>query len=505
MNKPLRHCLIVLGLLALVPSLARPQAKQANEVAGTTFPTSFDPVWYRPEKLGFSLKAYRSSGRLTLDQKGLSFQAGKDLLRIPYERIRSVSQEMISSAMGTYVQDWIAVRFMAEDGSVQVAMFRGGRSLGHSTDTGLIFDTIRKAFGAARQVAGASLSTLDRVQRWVETAEAAESGQDPGLTPEQLQEGIENATKEIEAYVADRPEDVRALILSARIARFRRIQEPVVTEGAKTEEQLARIQQETREQFDVFQGRLDKALALQPQNAEAYYWKARLYGVRSPVVREGRLARAHLNLEQATHCARKAVELSPETTAYREALAVFLEADQKYDEAAEVMRSVAGGRHIIHLLLLDRKAVPIPEGAVFSPVMAQALAERPWIRDYGYPTLRVQSYVVRMPASEVTAFYRQRWPGFQFFEMKSEKNEDGEIRMYGQLLRGPSDALRPAKSKREIPKEQFTAEGPFLALMEFRMKPGIKPPSTLKEYASVPAGGVFCVLSVINGRAVDSP
>src|SRR2546422_1735907 len=115
-------------------------------------------------------------------------------------------------------------------------------------------------------------------------------------------------------------------------------------------------------------------------------------------------------------------------------------------------------------------------------------------RLHDYPMLRVQMYVVRTPAAEVTAFYRQRWPEFEFFEASSEKNKEADIRMLVQQLRGSSEALQPAKSKREALQadNEPSPDGPSLVLLEVRRKS----PDAPKDYMGVPVGDVYCVLSV---------
>ena len=476
------------------------QERESRDVTEVTFPKTFRPVWYRPEKLGFSVKAYRSSGDLVLEKDGLSFKTDKETMRITYEQIQSVEYTVIRGAMGTYEQDWVLMRFRGADGSSQVALFRDGRSLGHGQDTNLIFSSIRWAVSASQHGMEAKLAPLERIAHWIERCEAMEASKPTGYSNDELKKGLEQSSAEMTTYLGNHPDDVDALILSARMGRFREATQQVVTSGGKMEEELAQAEKQSRERADALAGQLDRALTLQPNRADAHYWKARIYGIRQPALRDGKFVKVSIDLHEAVRSSRRAVELSPENVAYREALAQYLVSDGKHDDPAEVMRAVANGEHPISLLLADRKAVPIPEGAVFLAEGREGFAEMQMERGriHDYPMLRVRQYVIQTPAFEVTAFYRQRWPGFQFFEMGTEKEKEMETRIYGQVLSGPSNALQPARSKRDVgkDKDEYGPEGPTLMLSEIRLKS----PDVPRGFKGIPVGDVFCILYVINGR-----
>jgi hypothetical protein len=132
--------------------------------------------------------------------------------------------------------------------------------------------------------------------------------------------------------------------------------------------------------------------------------------------------------------------------------------------------------------------------------MAETEMENGRIHDY--PELRVDQYVINAPASEVTAFYQKRWPEFQFFEAKHEKNKEIEMRIWSQLLLGPSNALHPLASKHDFDKESnaATLDGMGLALIEIRQKSENK----RRDLDGIPVGDVFCVLTVVDGRAAPA-
>jgi tetratricopeptide (TPR) repeat protein len=352
---------------------------------------------------------------------------------------------------------------------------------------------------AAHAAEGKKSLPLERVARLVERLEAAEAGRGTSLTQEEPKKELEQATTEMKAFLDAHPDNVDAIILSVRLARFQEVEDVVVADGKNFDEQFVRDLKVWRARAKELASRLDRALALQPNRADAYYWKARIYNASRSGVGEIDPSSIALLLQEAIRNTRRAVELAPDNAAYREALALCLIMDGKDDDAAEAMRSVTGGRHILSLLLADRKAVPIPEGAILdadesASLAAMSMAEGP-VHDY--PMLRAQVYILRAPASEVVAVYRKRWPDFQFFENHEEKSEEEETHVFGQVLRGPSGALRPAASKREVPKyeEGIVTQGVTLMLMEVRRK-------TPSDLRGVPVGKVFCILSLFNGRTV---
>jgi tetratricopeptide (TPR) repeat protein len=259
--------------------------------------------------------------------------------------------------------NWVVVRFRSTEGDPQLAMFCDGRHFSRGKDIDLILGSVQWAVNAnkremavKRSTNEPALSPLERLTHWVDLFEAAESGRTTGMTREELNQTLAQANTEMKAFLDAHPEDVDAIILSVRLARFQEASRFGVVSGKNAEEELAQAAKETRVRVDALAGRLDHALVLKPDRADAYYWKARIYGVSQTAIRDGKFVRVSLDLQEATRNCRRASELAPENATYREALAQYLVLDEKYDDAADVMRPVAGGRHIISLLLADRKS-----------------------------------------------------------------------------------------------------------------------------------------------------
>lgn len=121
------------------------QSKQAPDPAAASLPTTFETVWYRPGKRGFSFKAYEASGTLTVGKEIIEFKSNKKTLTIPVKDIQSVSYDKVTSAANFADPNlWGIVRF-STFGSLETAAFRDGHGLGNGGDSERIYLTLRSA------------------------------------------------------------------------------------------------------------------------------------------------------------------------------------------------------------------------------------------------------------------------------------------------------------------------------------------------------------------------
>lgn len=349
---------------------------------------------------------------------------------------------------------------------------------------------------------GAAESTLENAKNLLGILETAEAGHDLGVSQETLMERLDTTEKALASHLQANPRDVDALIISARLDRFRLMMEPIIF--SKGEEPP-----DSRARYAPIHEKLDRALALQPNNAEANYWKARLYGIRHPVIRQGTFYMEIADLGQTIKYARRAVELEPANVAYREVLALFLIQANKSSEALEVIRPVANGQHPIYLLLKDLEAVPIPTSAVLSAVdtenFAQMQMERGRIHDY--PLLRVHVYVVPMAIPKLQEFYAGYWNGFEFYPPPDvEGMGNGDMRAFQQFFERKGDKLQPARAASEIPQEP--SFGIDLSGFEESRESLIR---RLEEHGETTAAlklsaseaDRFCIFFVVNTRQFD--
>ena len=339
--------------------------------------------------------------------------------------------------------------------------------------------------GAALQqpVSAVKLGPLDRIQAAVDRLEAAEVDPRPGPRAP-TREALASVARDIEVHLGSNPDDVRALILAARVGRMESLATPVVIRGGPDwMEQTARAEAEGRQRRARLQAFLDRALAQEPANAEVFYWKARIHGISGPGLRDGRAVTVVDDLDRAISSATRAVELAPDNVAYREAAAVFLVGGQRWTDATAALEPVLGGRHPIALLLRDHEAFPLPPGAVLSPEESERFADLQ--RTSGtfrtYSDVRTRVYTLQGRVATVEAFYQDRWPGFRLFP-------DSKGGVHHQHFRPRGDRLEPVSR----PSQLKDAPDDGMALVVAEQRP------------SGPAGEVQCLLFVLALRGAAS-
>lgn len=340
---------------------------------------------------------------------------------------------------------------------------------------------------------------LDSVREFAEGAQSqlAAFGPTPpapfmeGATEfQRFREQVDEVAGRLEFFLVVHPDNVQALILRARMGHLQDLLEPIVITASQGPPDPA-------EKHSPLHAALDRALELDPDNSEAHYWKARLYGVQAPVIREGVFYKEPVDIEQAIHFTRRAVELAPGNVSYREALALYLIANQQPDQAMAVVRDIQDGKHPIHQLLSDWSVIPIPDSAVFLPDRSERLAQRSASEAElaDYPNLRVRAYALPILAVEVEKFYRSRWPKFRFFEMERESSKSNEMHWYGQLLYWRKQGLEPASQKKEIQADD-PPEGVALVIMEIH-----RPSPEVRSQFPFEVGDVVCLFVITNYRS----
>lgn len=340
--------------------------------------------------------------------------------------------------------------------------------------------------------------SFEKIRRWAEKSEENAAGRQLDTPPQKLTKEIGKARAELEKYLAAKPDDVQALLLAARLGRAEIMVSPIEFIGAEALQVLQQMEPKRRQRVDELANYCDLALAVQHDNAEAYYWKSRLYGIRHFGIRDSHMAWVYVDLNLAAQFAKKAVDLDSHNVLYREALALYLVLNQKPDEAMEVMRDVAGGQHPIYVLLSDKMRLPLPERAVLlredTEKSVQDSVEGGWKRDY--PELRIFVYVVPMSALEVEDFYRRTWPQFKFFTIGNQKAGAFSLQHFRQLFLWRDAGFVPVNKLEDIPDEPM--EGVHLALSEVQNQ---KDPPTYP----VAVGNPYCLLTVRNIRPLKSP
>lgn len=342
-----------------------------------------------------------------------------------------------------------------------------------------------------------SLEAVDRTMRHIEDLERKSM---PALEAERaaaeiysFEQQMEEAAGEIDALLKVEPNNVPALLLAARVGRVLAglPRKGVIEPGPNAEQQRAEWQRQEHEEVKPLHSFCERAITLEPDNAEAHYWNARLYGMMVSVVYR-KEEDTFNDLPNAIRFARRAVDLSPGNMIYREGLAEYLLLDSREEEANAAVGEASGWKHPINRLLKDRDALPLPPGAVLMKEQTESyviLMGAP--TGLEYPGLRFRTYLLPMSVADAEAFWRTKWPAFRFFSRK-DQYADAET-SFVQWMRWRGDNLYPALSSNEVSNWWGPKQGIILRLTEYTQ---VNPDHPLP----VPVNGAYCIIDIHNFR-----
>lgn len=460
--------------------------KRAGDRPESVYSAELKGIQYKNKPPGGLFAGIGARGTLRLTETAISYQAKKHELEIPMGDILSVGLHG-GGLLGS--ETWIAIRYR-EQGSIRTAYFGAIYSFGAYNRMMLaIQQSISTKLEQTEPATGSW--ALEGAEELVSAIEAAERGEEPPTDPPQDLDGaLSEAAEGLNRYLDEHPDDVSALILSARLERIQDLSEAVVWSPSAGE-------QPPKRSLDAAHERLNRALALDFDNAEAHYWHARLYGIREPVVVDDVLWKRPRNLDKAIEHAQRAVELAPARSDYREALGLYLYAADRYHDAVTVTRELTDGRHLMHRLLTDMEALELPESATYSPTETQKFISFQESRGryvvIGYAALRARIYIMLGTASELERFLARRWPDVSLFRVNTEKDEGMTLSQYAQFFHWREDGLNPTAKKNQMPENE--ANGLALAVHEIK-----NPTQEILDKFDLKPVDAFCQIYLINFR-----
>ena len=343
-----------------------------------------------------------------------------------------------------------------------------------------------------------ALKAVERVEK-LERESSVKPGS-PFDAGREVTDALKSAASKLDTYLQDHPTDIPSLLLAARLGRALEVTTPAtVNLGAGLKQQVADMDARQRQRLEQLHSFCDRVLAVDANNAEAHYWKAQLYGLSHYVMSDHKTKTNFVDLASALRMAQRASDLAPQNTLYREQLALYLFFNHQEKEAMAQMREVAGGQHLMYLLLKDREAVPIPPKAVpledvsISITFGGVGDEK---RQDNYPFLRSQVYLLPMRASDAQAFWRRTWPDFQLCKPggqngKGSKDRGSEPAVFMQIMKWRGTELYPSPTAENL--DAKPKEGIALIVMELRK---VQSPIPLPE----PLDKIFCILTFHNLR-----
>ena len=126
------------------------ESKRNPDPVAAALPATFETVWYRPGKRGFSMKAYDATGTLTVSRETIEFKSDQKTLVISVGDVQSVSLDKITSSMNLADPNLWGIVTLAVSGATEVAAFRDGHDMGSGGDTERIYMTLRSAAQASQ-------------------------------------------------------------------------------------------------------------------------------------------------------------------------------------------------------------------------------------------------------------------------------------------------------------------------------------------------------------------
>ena len=288
----------------------------------------------------------------------------------------------------------------------------------------------------------ASLGNAERVAQSAEAWE--EKGEEAFFVGPKLAPPLRNASQKLKSYLAKHPSDVRALLLHARILRcLMKLTVVAVHVDEKGRRSVTGAQPELRVEALAT---LDKVIALEPNNAEAYYRKARVLSLSNPAVED-------VDSGAVVEAARKAATLAPDNALYGEYFGLALLASGHIDEAVQQFQKLPG-KHPALRLLDDASSIPLPAGATQQEAGIWADAFSGHLDIYKYPGLRALEYRVPLPLKDVVAFYTASLPTVKFKTEQRESVMGADAAFLwrgGQLEALPDPAVLMASWDKQLP------------------------------------------------------
>ena len=302
---------------------------------------------------------------------------------------------------------------------------------------------------------GQIVDSLENEWQWADT-----NWDQRSITMPPRRVDVEKARQELAAQVKAAPRDRNTLILWARLE----LAESFGWSGDKR-----RLGSPSAEES------LDRVLAAHPHDAEALYYKGRLYGFPVAV---NKLAARRKDVDKAVEYLRQAVNYAPRENKYRTTLAYFL-ADQGHPGEARAMLRAAHQDDALLPLLEDLESFPIPADAEFLARHAASLMIALDMGSDGIPAdnipMRVRTYSVRQNGSEMEKFYQDHWPGFHWIPdwggVPHKAEDSSPPLFYRQFLRGRPGAWEPSHDHEEIAREKKNTSGLMLIFLDMRALP----------------------------------
>jgi len=320
-----------------------------------------------------------------------------------------------------------------------------------------------------------------------------------GMTPaqpESLRGRVEGARERTAAFLDEHPKDVPAALVFVKL----RLAEAAL--AAPSDSALAGLDYGQRsivlkERMEDCLPVLDRAIEHAPKDGESYYWKALVLGLWEPIFAGQELDPEHSRLPDAIAAASKALELAPDSTSYRSALASYQMLSGDDQAALATLRAGKDQSDPTLRLLEDWEQFPVPPSGVLSRKESAGIAE--WLAMTGLDDAhaRVRAYWVPGSADSLRAFYERGWKGI-FWMRQPPQTEKGETWSYSSAaLFFDQAGYRPLRQEDLKSPQMAQAEGVSIQIREVR-----SPSEATRAVVPFDSKNVVCELLLTNHRRV---
>jgi len=460
-------------------------------VPGAVIPVSFQ-VEYKTTFLSSS-----DPGNVNIDWTGIHIKGKKDSFSIKLSSIQDLHIEQ-GGAPFELVHNWVVVDY--KQGGKEHSLY-----VRHAEDKPRSPPPYQILFGMYYSWKYSTLPEPDKYEFSVANVEAYEaSGLASSMSgymgdnKKQLAM-IEHIEPQLDAHLAHLTPNTEAGILKVRLLRNKMILSPTVFTDGKVKNGSAPVF------YNHAQRMLDAILSEHPQSDKAHYWKARLYGMGEPQMRDGKLITQPHDLEQAISHSLKAVEIKPDKMLYREVAAAYYIEQGNWDPAGNIV-SELDPEHPIPVLVADMQSFPMPAGTIELNEMSRGLAQVIQKRGLGYERIRARAYMVPLSIESLTTFYKGKWKRFRLFKDKERQD------FYLQFIKLYGGKMKPSLTKSDLPKEQTVASKQIATLfgglgtgkkkqgIMMMVVEGTNVDTEHRVSMQAPAQGDFCLVQLINQR-----
>ncbi|MBI2987389.1 MAG: hypothetical protein HYY45_11535 [Deltaproteobacteria bacterium] len=321
-----------------------------------------------------------------------------------------------------------------------------------------------------------------------------------GLRSDDKQTGqmLAEASRTVTEHLLEHGDDVEALILGAKLEFFALDASPALIDVGPGKPPLEEQFRPRAAAIQLAHERLDRAIRLLPDSAEAHFWKSRVYMLKALVTRDGMTSLVE-NMDGALREMQLALQLDPGSERYAmQVVWMLMQYRQDVSEAARVAKGLRQGTHPLARLLArslpELAAIPLPEDSMPWPAGLESAS-----RFIATPQLPLRTVLRLVPGriDRVEAFFAKHWSGFVLHEV-----EPGNTKYRGQWLHWRDGQIEPATIEQFRAMKGYPSHGMVMIVFESDQLPADE---SARTNFPIPPDRIYCILMITNMRSAPDP